>query len=217
MPPCHSPEELVRRRLPLKTSYPDLLQTPTRKDRALPTKPVLYAVGCGGYPSESMPELVMHAQREGWDVCVIGTRMGMRFLNADRLRQLTGHPVRDDYKHPDEPDVLPDADAFVVAPATFNTVNKVAAGISDTLALGLINEAIGSKVVIMAPWPNQQLVRHPAFARSVDDLTEAGVRFVLDRAALPLPGSGRPGAATFPWAEVHAALAAAHAEVSANR
>lgn len=186
----------------------------TGEDIALPGKPVLYAIGCGGYPSESMPELVKHAQNEGWDVCVVGTRMGMRFLNADLLRELTGHPVRDDYKRPDEPDVLPDADAFVVAPATFNTVNKVAAGISDTLALGLLNEAIGfGKPVILAPWPNQKLVRHPAFPRSVETLTEAGVRFVLDRTALPLPASGRPGAATFPWAEVHAALAVAKTEI----
>ena len=72
-----------------------------------------------------MPDLVKHAQGEGWDVCVIGTRMGLRFLDADLLRDLAGRPVRDDYKRPDEPDVLPDADAFVVAPATFNTTNKV--------------------------------------------------------------------------------------------
>jgi flavoprotein len=31
----------------------------------------------------------------------------------------------------------------VVAPATFNTINKWAQGISDTLALGLLNEATG--------------------------------------------------------------------------
>ncbi|WP_228562532.1 flavoprotein [Catenulispora rubra] len=183
----------------------------------MPKKPVLYAIGCGGYPSELMPDLVRHAQGEGWDVCVIGTRMGMRFLDAVLLQELTGYPVRDDYKKPNEPDVLPDADAFVVAPATFNTVNKVAAGISDTLALGLINEAIGmGKPVILAPWPNQELVKHPAFPRSVELLAEAGVRFVLDRAVLPLPASGRPGAATFPWAEVHSALAVAKDEVLAG-
>ncbi|MBS2546939.1 flavoprotein [Catenulispora sp. NL8] len=181
-------------------------------------KPVLYAIGCGGYPSEFMPELVRHAQGEGWDVCVIGTRMGMRFLDTELLRELTGYPVRDDYKNPNEPDVLPDADAFVVAPATFNTVNKVAGGISDNLALGLVNEAIGmGKPVILAPWPNQELVKHPAFPRSVELLAEAGVRFVLDRAALPLPASGRPGAATFPWAQVYSALAVARDEVLSSR
>lgn len=176
--------------------------------------PVLYAIGCAGYPSEAMPDLVSHAQSAGWDVCVIATPKSVRFLDIPLLRQLTGHPVRDDYKQPDDPDVLPDGDAFVVAPATFNTVNKVAAGISDTLALGLLNEAIGGgSPVIMAPWPNQKLARHPAFPRSVEALRAAGVRFVLDNDSLPAPGSGRLGAEGFPWAHVHAELAEVYAKL----
>src|SRR5215510_10655650 len=60
-------------------------------------------------------------------------------------------------------DVLPPATAFAAAPATFNTINKWAAGISDTLALGLLNEAIGLGLPIVAvPWPNAALARHPA-------------------------------------------------------
>jgi len=170
-------------------------------------KPVLYAVGCGGYPSEAMLDLVRHAQGTGWDVCVVGTQMGTRFLDVPALRELTGHPVRDSYKQPDDPDVLPEADAFVVAPCTFNTINKLAAGISDTLALGLLNEAIGmGKPMTLAPWPNQQLARHPAFDRSVATLTDAGVHVLLDRDNLPAPASGRPGAKAFPWAAVYRAI-----------
>ena len=179
--------------------------------------PVLYAIGCGGYPSEAMPDLVRHAQAASWDVCVIGTRMGMRFLDASLLRDLTDHPVRDDYKQPDDPDVLPAPDALVVAPCTFNTVNKLAAGISDTLALGLLNEAIGSGTpVVLAPWPSRQLARHPAFPRSVEFLREAGIRFVLDPDRLPQPASGRPGAASFPWQAVHAELAVVRAALAGD-
>jgi Flavoprotein len=85
-------------------------------------------------------------------------------------------PVRCDYKRPDEADVLPPPDAFVVAPATFNTINKLAAGISGTLALGFLNEAVGTGLpVIAVPFPNQMLARHPAFApaRSPACLTAA--------------------------------------------
>jgi Flavoprotein len=71
------------------------------------------------------------------------------------LERLTGHPVRSDYKQPDEPDVLPPPQAIIVAPATCNTINKWAAGISDTLALGLIVEAIGMKLPQIAmPYTN---------------------------------------------------------------
>ena len=80
-------------------------------------------------------------------MCVIATPDGTKFLDITQLAELTGHPVRVDYKHPDEPDVLPSPDAFVIAPATFNTINKLAAGISDTLALGLIADAPREAVV----------------------------------------------------------------------
>ena len=80
---------------------------------------------------------------QGWEICVIGTPSAAKFLDADQLAELTGHVVRFDYKQPDEPDALPPPDALVVAPATFNTINNWAQGISDTLALGLLNEAIG--------------------------------------------------------------------------
>jgi hypothetical protein len=66
------------------------------------------------------------------------------------LTEATGHPVRSQYKLPGEPDVLPPPDAILAAPVTFNSVNKWAAGISDTLALGLVTEAIGKRLPITA-------------------------------------------------------------------
>jgi phosphopantothenoylcysteine synthetase/decarboxylase len=109
---------------------------------------VLYVVACGGRPAGDLAQFVRHAQDRGWDTCVVATPSGMKFLNAEALAGLTGHPVRSDYKRPEEPDVLPPPDAFVVAPATFNTINKLAAGISDTLALGLLNEAIRRETAV---------------------------------------------------------------------
>jgi len=57
---------------------------------------------------------------------------GERFIFAAQLAALTGDRVRTGFRIPDEPDELPAADAVVVAPATFNTMNKWAAGITDT-------------------------------------------------------------------------------------
>jgi phosphopantothenoylcysteine synthetase/decarboxylase len=47
---------------------------------------------------------------------------------------------------PDEPDELPAANAVVVAPATFNSVNKRAAGITDTFATGPVR-------LLVRNWP----------------------------------------------------------------
>jgi hypothetical protein len=149
-------------------------------------RPVLYHIVCGAPPAQEPPavyEFVQDCQAIGWDVCVVPTRIGRRFIDTGALAKLTGHPLRDDYKYPHEDDVLPTpADAIIVAPATFNTVNKLAAGISDTVPLGLLNEAIGSGriPVTLAVYTNKWLARHPVFPRSVDLLRSYGVRFVPD-------------------------------------
>jgi phosphopantothenoylcysteine synthetase/decarboxylase len=165
---------------------------------------VLYIIACGGYPSGKLSAFVRFAQEQGWDVCVIATPDGTKFLDAEYLAELTGHPVRSQYKDPAEPDVLPPADAFVVAPATFNTINKWAQGISDTLALGLLNEAVGLGLPMAAvPWPNPALFRHPVFQRSIATLREWGVRVILDPNRLPR-GDGSP--TVFPWEELRVEL-----------
>jgi phosphopantothenoylcysteine decarboxylase len=96
---------------------------------------VLYVIVCGAPPARDAGRLVEFAQAKGWEVCVIATPSARSFINSSALEAATGHPVRSEYKQPDEADVLPPPDAIVVAPATFNTINKWAAGISDTLAL----------------------------------------------------------------------------------
>lgn len=169
-------------------------------------RPVLYVVACGGPPAGELADFAGFAVGLGWDLCVIATPDAVKFLDVAGLTDLTGHPVRSQYKDPAEPDVLPPADAFVVAPATFNTVNKWAAGISDTLALGLLNEATGLGLpIVVVPWPNAPLARHPAFTRNVAALRHWGMRVIFDPARLP----GATGAdAVFPWAELRTELAA---------
>nr|WP_041939721.1 MULTISPECIES: flavoprotein [Frankia] len=172
--------------------------------------PVLYLVACGGYPAADLPAFVEYAQGAGWDVCVVATPSATGFLDAGRLAELTGHPVRSAYKRPGEPDVLPPADAIVVAPATFNTVNKIVAGVSDTLALGLLNEAVGAGLpIIIAPYPNSALAAHPAYAASIATLRSWGVRLVIGRPGDPRAGADQPGRenTAFPWDDLRTALA----------
>lgn len=169
--------------------------------------PVLYVIACGGRPAADLPAFVGRLQDDGWLVCVVSTPSGIKFLDQDGLARLTGYPVRSEYKRPEEPDVLPPADAIAVVPATFNTINKWAHGTSDTLALGLLNEAVGLGLPIVAvPWPNVALARHPIFGRSIKELRDWGVSVLLDRERLPSPNSGEAGKGTFPWDELHEAL-----------
>ena len=169
-------------------------------------QPVLYLVACGGRAAGYLLDPVVQLKADGWDVCVIATPSALKFMDIPPLTELTGHVVRYDYKQPEEPDVLPPADAMAVAPATFNTINKWAHGTSDTLALGLLNEAIGLGIPIVAvPVPNIALAKHPAFQESVERLRSWGVRLIFDpeRYPLPTPNMGPPAAGLFPWEALH--------------
>jgi phosphopantothenoylcysteine synthetase/decarboxylase len=119
---------------------------------------VLYIVTCAAPPARHIGELVALAQQDGWTVAVLATPRAAGWIDTSALSDLTGHPIRSDYKQPYDPDVLPPADAFAVVPATFNTINKWVAGISDTLALGILNEALGLQLpIVVAPYAKSPL------------------------------------------------------------
>ncbi len=163
---------------------------------------VLYVLACGAPPARDVPVLVGLAQDQGWDVCVITSPMGARFVDAARLEEMTGHPVRSDYKAADDPDVLPPPDALLVAPATTNTINKWAAGISDTLLLGLLVEGIGKRLPIVAmPFTNRAQAAHPVFEENIARLRSWGVTILYgpDVYRLHEPGEGGNLVHAFPW------------------
>lgn len=144
--------------------------------------PVLYLVSCAAPPAQRIRLLIERAQDRGWDTCLLLTPTAASWLADDLedLEKLTGHPVRQRYKLPTEADVLPPPDAVLVCPATFNTLNKWAAGISDTLALGIITEAIGLRLPLVAlPYLNNAQAAHPALDRSVAQLRDWGVTVLI--------------------------------------
>jgi phosphopantothenoylcysteine synthetase/decarboxylase len=170
---------------------------------------VLYLIVCAAPPARDALILVELAQAAGWEVCVIATPSARNFVDVPALEAATGHPVRSDYKQPDDPDVLPPPDEVAVAPATFNTINKWAAGISDTLALGLLTEAIGKRLPVVAlPFVNAAQAQHPAFQRSIDQLRQEGIRVLYGPEVLELhePGTGNQRVAFFPWPLIVKAL-----------
>lgn len=85
----------------------------------------------------------------GWRVAVTLTPTAGRWLRmsgeADRLEELTGLPVRDEPRLPGEPRPHPKVDCYVVAPASANSVAKLATGIADNQALTQVGRP-------SAPW-----------------------------------------------------------------
>ncbi|MCD0452187.1 flavoprotein [Actinocorallia sp. API 0066] len=146
------------------------------------TRGVLYIVACAAPPASDVAELVSLARAAGWErIQVVGTPLGMRFLDHERLAVVLDGPARSEWRMPGEPKTLPYASAVIVAPATFNTINKWASGITDTFAVGLLCELTGAGVPILAvPCLKAELARHVAFSRSLADLRSMGVHVLYE-------------------------------------
>lgn len=164
--------------------------------------PVLYAIVTGSPAARDVGKLVDLAQADGWDVCVIASPDGLRFIDADALATKTGHPVRSQYKEPDAPDVLPPADAIIAAPITCNSLAKWAVGISDTLPLGLLVEAVGKGLPVVAmPFSNWAQISFPAVQEAMRKLSDWGVTVLVgdDVYKQHEPGTGDKYIHLFPW------------------
>lgn len=167
---------------------------------------VLYLVVCAAPPAQHIGELVALLAEQGWSVCVIATPRAAGWLDTAALAEQTGFPVRQDYKQPGDADALPKADAIAVVPATFNTINKWVAGISDTFALGLLNESIGLPLPVMAaPYAKSTLAAHPAFNKSLRKLRRWGVR-ILPNEVIRRKTIVKGDPSGFDWRPVVAAL-----------
>ncbi|MFE1595463.1 flavoprotein [Nocardia sp. NPDC058705] len=141
--------------------------------------PVLYAIVTGATPASDVGELVRLAQADGWDVCVVASPNGARFIDVSALAAETGHPVRSQFKEPGTVDLLPPADALIVAPITSNSLAKWACGIGDTLPLAMLVEAVGGgRPVVAVPHAKPEQMAFPAIREAVKKLSEWGVRFV---------------------------------------
>jgi phosphopantothenoylcysteine synthetase/decarboxylase len=165
-------------------------------------QPVLYAIVTGSPSARDVGKLVDIAQSGGWEVCVIASPDGRPFIDCDALAAKTGHEVRSSYKDPDAPDVLPPADAMIAAPITCNSLAKWAAGISDTLPLGFLVEAVGKKQPVVAmPFSNRAQISFPAVQAAMTSLAEWGVTVLVGDEVYEQhdPGTGGEYIHLFPW------------------
>lgn len=171
---------------------------------------VLGVVGSSaGGIEELRTGLVIPALERGWTVAVTLTPTAGQWLRASgetaQLEGLTGLPVRSASRLPGDSRPHPPVDCYVVAPASANTVAKLALGISDNQALTQVNEAIGTLDLPVVVWPrvNAAHARHPAWEGHIQALHDSGVRLIYGDEVWPLaePRAGMPGR-RYPWEAV---------------
>ncbi|MFD9127490.1 flavoprotein [Kitasatospora sp. NPDC059571] len=176
--------------------------------------PVLYLLGSAAPPVLGVGPVIGRARAAGWDVVLGLTPTAASWLGGEvaRLEALTGHLVKSRYRRPGEPDVLPPADAVLFAPATFNSVNCLALGLTSSWVAGYTAEAVGKGLpVCVVPCVNPALAGHPQYGRSVAALRGAGVDVLLDADRPGVDDRGDEGPPDFPWDAALARLGRASA------
>ena len=165
--------------------------------------------GIAAYKSALLARLLTGA---GAQVTVVMTEAATRFVGPDTFAALTSRPVHTSlWERPGEVlhvGLAHEADLAVVAPATANTIAKMALGLADDLLGSVLLEFSGPLVV--APAMHQGMWEHAATARNIETLTARGARIVGPEAG-PL-AHGDEGIGRMAEAEAIAAAAASALE-----
>ncbi len=172
----------------------------------------MYLLGVsGGIAAYKSVELARIFVRGGKNVQVIMTPAAAHFIGPLTFQTLTGRPVLTDQLELVDGGKVAHvelgtaASALIIAPATANTLGKMAAGIADNLLTALYLAA--RCPVILAPSMNDQMYGHPAVQANLDRLREQGCR-IMEPAAGEL-ACGTAGKGRMPEPEQIAAFVAA--------
>jgi hypothetical protein len=148
-------------------------------------EPVLGLVvsAAGGVERWLVDGLARPLADRGWRLAVTFTPTVARWLEPQVpvLEAMTDLPVRWTSRLPQEPKPHPVPDAFVLAPATANSLAKLALGIADNQALTVVCEALGRRApMVVLPQVSDDQAAHPAFEGHLAVLRSAGVVLAAD-------------------------------------
>ncbi|MEV2242571.1 flavoprotein [Micromonospora sp. NPDC049891] len=180
----------------------------------------LQIVVCAAGPAADVTRLISTAHEHSWTTAVTATPNGIGFIDLSMIEELTGTAVRSNYRQAlGDRRSLPAADALVIAPATYNSINKIALGLADNYAMTSVAELIGRQVpTVIVPFVNAALAARRPFRHAVASLRDEGVRILLspdDGWEPHPPGSGKDQQHAFPWTTAfETATRLAHADRS---
>lgn len=127
------------------------------------------------YKAASLVRLLV---KEGAEVKVVMTELAKQFITPLTLATLSKHPVMVEFYNPENGDWHSHvdmglwADLYLIAPATANTIGKMAHGVADNL---LLTTYLSAKCPVMvAPAMDLDMYRHPATQQNLNILRGYG-------------------------------------------
>lgn len=147
------------------------------------------------YKSANLIRLLV---KEGVEVKVIMTSLAKEFITPLTLATLSQNPILVDFFNPENGDWNSHvdlglwADAYLIAPATANTMAKMANGVADNL---LITTYLSARCpVFVAPAMDLDMFAHPSTRRNIEILKSFGNQIIeptVGQLASGLEGKGR--------------------------
>ena len=141
----------------------------------------------GSVAAVKCPEVARELMRHGAEVYTVMSAMAQKIIHPYLMEWATGNHVVTELTGKIEHVMLAGegvdkADLVLVAPATANTIGKIACGIDDTPVTTLVSTAFGSGIPIMVvPAMHESMYRHPVVTENVGKLRSLGVEFVGPR------------------------------------
>jgi phosphopantothenoylcysteine synthetase/decarboxylase len=138
----------------------------------------------GSIAAYKAAELASQLTKQGCEVHVVLTADAARFIPALTFKTLSRHPVVTDLYdevagwQPTHIKLADEADLLLIAPATANTIAKLAQGLAND-ALSCVALALNDRAkVLVAPAMNGKMWLHPATQQNVATLKSRGVEFI---------------------------------------
>lgn len=145
---------------------------------SLANKNILLGV-TGGIAAYKAPDLVRKLTAEGANVRVVLTDSASAFVSPMSLQAVSGNPVHQHLLDADAEAAMGHielakwADILLIAPATANTMAKLAHGLADDLLTTLFLATTAT--IYLAPAMNQQMWKAPATQRNLSVLEASGI------------------------------------------
>jgi phosphopantothenoylcysteine synthetase/decarboxylase len=138
----------------------------------------------GSIAAHKAADLASLLTKQGCDVRVIMTADALHFITALPFKTLSRHPVITDLYAEEEGwkpahiGLADEADLLLIAPATANTIAKLALGLAND-SLSCVALALNPQArTLIAPAMNGKMWLHPATQRNVTTLKGRGVEFI---------------------------------------
>jgi len=141
----------------------------------------------GSVAAVQCSEIARQLMRHGAEVFAVMSPMAQKIIHPYLVEWATGNPVVTELTGKIEHVALAGehdnkADLVLVAPATANTIGKIASGIDDTTVTSVASTAFGSRIpIVIVPAMHESMYKHPIVDENIRKLSALGVEFVGPR------------------------------------